>query len=652
MDFRDLNLDKPITQSRLSLLESKGYNTVEKFVRIVPRGYYDYSKESDLRECVNGKRYAFHLLMTNCVRKMGAKVPYVRCEFESLDKKNKLSAIWFDKYQYDKLSEFKNKEVAVAGLVTVNEMGIQIVNPDMCVPYTKDAFRIYPIYKKIAGMSTDYFQNLLNHCIDEYKGNEIFTEDFKKAFHVVDEDLMIKGIHRPSNVDEIKNAMNRIIMETMYPFCQVMVSLSEDARKTSNIIPQKLDLCNKIIESLPYELTKDQKDILNQFVISARKGKRVNALVQGDVGSGKTICAILLMVSIVNNGYQAVLMAPTGILAKQHYEEIKEMLEPLGIHVVFMSGGMKQSEKNKVLKEISDGTADVIIGTHSVISEKVEFKNLGITIVDEEHKFGVLQRECLKKKANEGVHNISMSATPIPRSLAQTIYGDTVDVYSIESMPKGRMPIKTATVHETNSMFNFMKEEIEHGHQCYMVCPLIENSNSGDDKKKPYSVEEVLKMAEGYFCNTDTKIGCITGKMKDEEKEEIKQKFKNNEYQILIATTIIEVGINVPNATVICIMNAERFGLAGLHQLRGRVGRNSLQSYCILYSEDKDNPRLDVMCKTSNGFEIAEEDLKLRGTGDIIGIKQSGEDESIGLMLKYPKLYKAMREYIKANKLY
>ena len=302
MDFRDLNLDKPITQSRLNLLESKGYNTVEKFVRIVPRGYYDYSKESDLRECVNGKRYAFHLLMTNCVRKMGTKVPYVRCEFESLDRKNKLSAIWFDKYQYDKLSEFKNKEVAVAGLVTVNEMGIQMVNPDMCVPYTKDAFRIYPIYKKIAGMSTDYFQNLLNHCIDEYKGNEIFTEDFKKAFHVVDEDSMIKGIHRPSNVDEVKNAMNRIIMETMYPFCQVMVSLSEDARKTSNIIPQKLDLCNKIIESLPYELTKDQKDILNQFVISARKGKRVNALVQGDVGSGKTICAILLMVSIVNNG--------------------------------------------------------------------------------------------------------------------------------------------------------------------------------------------------------------------------------------------------------------------------------------------------------------------------------------------------------------
>ena len=323
----------------------------------------------------------------------------------------------------------------------------------------------------------------------------------------------------------------------------------------------------------------------------------------------------------------------------------------MGLKAVYLSGDLKAKEKRECLKMIEDGTANFIVGTHSVISDSVKFKNLGLTVVDEEHKFGVIQRETLKNKADIGVHNISMSATPIPRSLAITLYGDAVVIYTIKSMPKGRLPIRTAVVNNYKSMLQFMEQEIRQGHQAYMVCPLIESGEIEKDEKKPISVTEAYELANNYFEPRGIKVEVITGKMKDEEKTEKITTFKENKAQVLIATTIIEVGTNVPNATVIAIMNAERFGLAGLHQLRGRVGRNSLQSYCMLVSTQKDNPRLEVMCETTNGFEIAEADLKLRGTGDFLGTKQSGEDKNVLLMLKYPKYYEAIKNYIKTGEI-
>lgn len=277
-------------------------------------------------------------------------------------------------------------------------------------------------------------------------------------------------------------------------------------------------------------------------------------------------------------------------------------------------------------------------------------KKLGIVIVDEEHKFGVQQREQLKKKAEEGVHSISMSATPIPRSLAQTIYADCVDMYTIESMPAGRQPVQTATCRLPKTAFNFMGEEIKKGHQCYVVCPLItSNEDEDDNENRLYSVEDTYNMAKYYLSNVGAKVAMVTGKMKENEKAELISAFQRNEYQVLVASTVIEVGVNVPNATVIAIMNAERFGLAGLHQLRGRVGRSSLKSYCILYStkSKEENPRLDIMCETTNGFEIAEKDLELRGTGNIVGVEQSGINEELECMLRYPKLYGELRKIIK-----
>lgn len=646
MEYTELDIKIP--EKKIKQLEKKGYKTVDDIVRAKPLHYCDYRRESSLGSCQSGDRCMFHLRLTKCVKKMGSKAAYVRGTCETLDKKERLSIMWFDRYIYETVNMLVNKEIVVGGEVFCGEKGIQITNPDIFEAYTKDSFRIYPIYSKIPQMSTEYFLKVLNAAIAKYNNVEYLPECITKHFNTVSVKDMIKGLHKPENEEEIKKANYRRIVEKMYPFCKLMVEMSEEATNT-DIIPNKLDKTMKIISKLPYKLTVDQKKVLNEFTQKARSGRRVNALVQGDVGSGKTICAILLMMTVVENGYQGVLMAPTGILAKQHYEEIVRLTKDTGINSIFLSGGMKPSEKKSALRFIASGSADIIVGTHSVISNDVQFKKLGIVIVDEEHKFGVQQRELLKKKAEEGAHSISMSATPIPRSLAQTIYADCVDMYTIESMPAGRQPVQTAIAKFPKTAFNFMSKEIKAGHQCYIVCPLIDagDSDTDADDDRIYSVEDTCNMAKYYLSGINAKVAMVTGKMKEEEKSEIIAAFQRNEYQVLVASTVIEVGVNVPNATVITVMNAERFGLAGLHQLRGRVGRSSLKSYCILYSTKNDNQRFEIMCKTTNGFEIAEEDLKLRGTGNIVGLEQSGTNEELELMLRYPRIYDEMRKCIK-----
>lgn len=653
MRLEELNLKRKIPENKLKMLNKKGINSVEDLLRCRPRGYYDYSKQTELKDVADKNQYAlrlaFRLTVSKCIRKMGKNKPYVKATCVSSDG-SIITVIWYDQYIYYKVKEMVKKEVIVAGIYENHNM----VSPDVFELYSPELFKIYPIYSKLDGISNEYYLDMINHAIAEYHGEDPFPKKFRETFNIVDEKQMIMYLHRPKSLQDIKKAEKRLAIEKMYPFCQAMYDMAADANIMSNIKPVKIDICHKIIKDLPYNLTDDQKNVLNQFVVSARKGKRINALLQGDVGSGKTICATLLMVSIIENGYQACLMAPTGILAVQHYEEIEKMLSKYNIHVAYLASGMKKSQRNSTLEKIASGEIDLVVATHSVISESVRFKNLGITIIDEEHKFGVIQRQALREKAKEGVHNISMSATPIPRSLAQTIYGNCMDIYTINSMPAGRLPIKTAITKSILSMLEFMKREINAGHQCYIVCPLVEtNEEKGNfeeatnkKKEKVYSVEEIEHITNKYFQGSNIKTGVVTGRMKETEKSEIINGFQKNEFQILIATTIIEVGVNVPNTTVIGIINANRFGLAGLHQLRGRVGRNSLQSYCILQSEDKNNPRLRAMCQTTNGFEIAEEDLRLRGTGDIVGIQQSGLDINVMMMLKYPRLYNAMMTYI------
>lgn len=651
MKLQELNLTKEITTAKLNQFKKREIESVEDLLRYAPAQYHDFSKLSSLRNFTSGERAAFKVHIDNIAKKMGRTTPYIVANCHEGDITVRI--MWFDTYLYDKLSEYKGKDVIVGGMCNNTDWGRQIINPELIEPYSENALRIYATYRKIPGMSIQYLENVMNHALAEYNGEDYLDSKMLNHFKIISEKDMINKLHKPKSKQDVIEARRRLIMEQLYPLAKQMVEDSMDTNKISTYKVEKTDKYQELLKMLPFKLTEDQNGIIYGFINDSKKGVRVSSLIQGDVGSGKTIVAFMMMILMANNGYQSVLMAPTGILARQHFNELKEYADKLGFAAEYLGGDTKASEKKKISKRLEKGEIDLLVGTHAVISDGIKFRNLGLTVVDEEHKFGVLQREALKEKAKFGVHHISMSATPIPRSLAQTIYGDSIDVRTIESMPAGRKPVRTEQVTKYRPMFAFMEKEILAGHQCYMVCPMIEDKSNEDidfeEKDRPLSVEEVQKMAEEYYKGKSIKVAAVTGKMKDAEKDEIIHSFEKNESQILIATTIIEVGVNVPNATVISIINAERFGLAGLHQLRGRVGRSNLQSYCMLISNDVDNPRLNVMCKTTNGFEIAEEDLKLRGSGDIIGLKQSGADERIALMLKYPVFFNQLKGYIKAN---
>ena len=651
MDLKEIN----IPEKKIKQLNKKKINTVRDMLYTFPRKYIDYSKCKTTLEATSGERCAMKLYLSETARNDTARIPFIKAYCMERETQREVIVIWFYKqYMYHEISELKGKEILVCGIYK-DDGTPQFSMPDVFMEYDSNNLKIYPVYSKVAGMSDDYYRNVLlkaQEHIDEVV-NEPLPDKLRTVTGVISEKEMVENYHFPKDVKGLTDAKRKEIVDVLYKYAVAMERDSMELERTSVFIPKFLDNCNKLISLLPYELTDDQKNIVKQFIETAKEGKRVNALIQGDVGSGKTVCAFLLMTAMSDNGFQSALMAPTGVLARQHFEELSGYAEKLGLTAVYLGSELKVKERREVLAKIESGEADFVVGTHSVISKDVVFKNLGLTIVDEEHKFGVIQRQTLKSKASEGVHSVSMSATPIPRSLALAVYGDALDIYTISTMPNGRKPVKTAVVNNEEDSFGFMLREIRCGHQCYIVCPLI----SADEKKElkdegislPKSVEEVYESACAYFGKYGINVGVITGKMKDVEKSSIIESYKKGEIKILVATTIIEVGVNVPNATVITIMNAERFGLAGLHQLRGRVGRSSLQSYCILESSELNNPRLEAMCKTTDGFKIAEEDLKLRGTGDLIGVKQSGSSETFAVVLKYPNLYSRVRKFVRTG---
>lgn len=640
MEFSELDI---YNEKKIAQFNKKGIYSVEDLLRTYPRGYLDYRNPVNMRNVANKRKYAMICVIMDVI----STPSYIEAVCREEETRLQVSVKWFRQdYKYAEISSMYGMEVIVCGTYIENDYGKGFINPTVFSTDIEEYKKIFSVYSKIAGMSEAYYTDTLLKALEVYDEPEQFSDEIRDKFCIITEKEMLRKVHFPKTEQDIVEARRRIIFEDLYKFAKQMVFDGIKNQRSSEFKPIYLTNCNKLIKALPYELTEDQKNVVSSFVYKAKEGTRVNALVQGDVGSGKTICAFLLMLSMTDNGYQSVLMAPTGVLAKQHYNELKSYVEPFGLNCVYLSGELKAKEKKEVLSKIKSGEADLIIGTHSVISDSVEFKNLGLTIVDEEHKFGVIQRENLRKKADAGVHCVTMSATPIPRTLAMSLYGNAVDIYTINSMPSGRKPVKTCVSNNDTAIFNFMKNQINAGHQCYVVCSLIDNDKDDEDMEKPISVDEISQKLDDYFYGSNIKVGVITGKMKEQEKNEIISKFEANEYQILVATTIIEVGVNVPNATVITIMDADRFGLAGLHQLRGRVGRSNLQSYCILKSRDNNNDRLKAMCDTTNGFEIAERDLQLRGTGDFIGTKQSGDNHNVELMLKYPNFYNAIKEYV------
>ncbi|EAA23615.1 ATP-dependent DNA helicase recG [Fusobacterium vincentii ATCC 49256] len=486
---------------------------------------------------------------------------------------------------------------------------------------------ILPIYSSNKNIT----QNSLRKLVEKFLVNFLnyFEENIPKKlikeYRIMERKSAIKNIHYPISMKEIEEAKRRFAIEELLILELGILKnrfIIENSNSKNYKVEGKKEKVREFLSQLTFNLTNAQKRVIKEIYDEISNGKIVNRLIQGDVGSGKTVVAMVMLIYMAENGYQGALMAPTEILANQHYLGIKERLEKIGLRVELLTSSIKGKKKNEILEGIANGKIDIVIGTHSLIEDDVIFKKLGLIVIDEQHRFGVNQRNKLREKGFLG-NLLVMSATPIPRSLALSIYGD-LDLSIIDELPPGRTPIKTkwiASDEDLEKMYNFIYKKVNEGNQAYFVAPLIETS----DKMALKSVDKVSEEIERKFSNK--KIGIIHGKMKAKEKDDVMLKFKNKEYDILIATTVIEVGIDVPASTIMTIYNAERFGLSALHQLRGRVGRGSKQSYCFLISNsitENSKQRLSIMEETEDGFRIAEEDLKLRNSGEIFGLRQSG----------------------------
>ena len=506
----------------------------------------------------------------------------------------------------------------------------QMVNPEFKLSSNQrklDEGEILPIYSTSKDLPQNSFRKLIKEAVKSKK--QLFLENIPesilKKYKILSREEALTDIHFPKNSKSIEEAKRRFAIEELLVLEMGILQKRfeiDNENKSKYTLEDKKTLVKKYLESLSFNLTKAQKRVITEIYKDLSNGRIVNRLVQGDVGSGKTIVSMILLLYMVENSYQGVLMAPTEILAVQHFLSVKEKFEKLGVRMELLTGSFKGKTKEKLLNDIKEGNVDIVIGTHALIEENVYFKKLGLIIIDEQHRFGVVQRKLLRDK---GVlaNLVVMSATPIPRSLALSIYGD-LDVSVIDELPPGRKPIKTKWIsndEDSDIMYDFIGKKLSQGRQAYFIAPLIEESEKLAAKSTEELYEEVSKKLPMY------KIGVLHGRMKNSEKDEVMKRFKNRELDILVSTTVIEVGVDVPNATIMVINNSERFGLSALHQLRGRVGRGEYQSYCFLVSKTENatsKARLQIMEETQDGFKIAEEDLKLRKSGEIFGTKQSG----------------------------
>ena len=631
-----------------NILKKRKMETVEDVCQLFPSKYYDFSFISPLNTNRLDKNHAFVCKLVSYELKKQSSIYIVRCTLHDIYTQNELCVSWFgttEMYNVLKKDYNPGDTCFIGGkLKASNKKNLFFMsNPIIFKKYDgKSDCHIYTAYEKIRGISESNFERIINECLEHATIPDKVPRELLHKYNLIPKDEAIREMHKPSSVEQIKRAKYRLNMDDLLYFALQLEEKNRNLPAGSAYGIHSLAITTKIIENLPFQLTKDQKSAYEELVNRIRSGKRLNALIQGDVGCGKTILAFLLMFVMADNGFQSVLLAPTQVLASQHYNELKEMAAQYNIDVVYIANGLKKKEREAILKSIEDGSALMIVGTHSVLSKEVKFHDLGLSITDEEHRFGVLQREEITTKAKAGMHTVTMSATPIPRSLSDVLLS-TTEVFNIQSMPNGRKPIQTAICASQNTIFQFIKKEIEKGHQAYVVCPLIED--------KQGVMEGILSVEQTYteYANIFGKnaVAVLNGKMNEDETEKVIRSFKNGEIKILVSTTVVEVGVNVSNATVIVINNAERFGLASLHQLRGRVGRGNSPGYCILNSVHKDNKRLIALCKYKNGFQIAEADYALRGSGNILGTEQSGSNYYVELSMKYPDLFSELQKYAK-----
>ena len=631
-----------IPENKIGQLKKKGFETIEDLAAFYPRKYNDFRtivKIDQLWEYV-GKVVSIIGEIVSINDGFKALKATVR---DGSDKA--IDIVWFNQ-RYIGKRLFTHRQYVFCGKVQYNSQydSFSIIAPMFFSDDPTQFHKIAPIYPKIKGMSAEYLESCIEKAVGlmiaDDEPHDYMEPEVRERLEVPEYKKFLTMVHAPQTDADLELSMRRIVCDELFPFVMKLGEKKYEFVAKTQYKASKLTVMEAFIKSLPFPLTKDQNTAIRTLTTKMMAGGRIEALVQGDVGCGKTVIATALAVAAVENGYQAAIMCPTAVLAEQHYKSMSEQMAPLGITVELLTSGLTAKAKRKALYAIKDGTAQIIVGTHAVIAKDVIFNKLALTVVDEEHRFGVEQRDALAEKAKAGVHNISMTATPIPRTIASAVYGENTEIINVHTMPSGRKPVKTIVYGNEEKVYASMYNQIRAGHQCYVVCPLIEESDS-ETLAGVESVEETYnKMSKWFEKYPEVSIRMINGNMKPTDVKEAISAFSNGDCHIIISTTIIEVGVNVPNATVIVVKNAERFGLAQLHQLRGRVGRGDAQSYCVLLSNQKTNPRLLAMAETTDGFEIARKDLELRGTGDIVGTKQSGIDKDVNLMLEYPELYK------------
>ena len=630
---------KGVGPKRSGDLAELGIKTVEDMIYYLPARYEDRAKIVNIRDLKIGEAQAIEGQIIS-VASRRTKSGLAMFQAGITDKTGLIYAVWFNQpYLKDYL--IKSKAVALYGKVDRYDR-VQIMNPEYEIlkegdPESVHMKRIVPVYPATGSLSVKYLRGLAFQAVMQY--TRLLAEHIPTYIiareHLVDVKFAFRNIHFPASFENLEKAYRRIVFEEFF-LLQLALALRKSAVKEDSGLRHRAggELIEELKRALPFNLTEGQKRAISDIERDMSSGRPMNRLLEGDVGSGKTVVAAHSLVLTVQNGFQGCLMSPTEVLARQHFIGLSELLMPLGINIALLTGGMDPDTKNRIHSDIREGRVNIIVGTHAIIQEAVEFKRLGIAIVDEQHKFGVDQRVILRKKG-DNPHMLVMTATPIPRTLALTVYGD-LDISVIKEMPKGRLPIVTYWVEEDKRgrAYDFIREEVEKGRQAYVICPRIDESPAPDAGEGLYGIktqnvtETFERLKEKVFAGHE--VGLLHGKMSSKDKERIMKSFKKGKIKILVSTVVIEVGIDVPNATVMLVENADLFGLSQLHQLRGRIGRGEHKSYCILLADPKTaeaSERLKAIEGTLDGFQIAEADLEIRGPGEFFGTRQHGLPE-------------------------
>lgn len=625
-------LDKKITElkgigeKRAAMFQKRGITTVENLLYFFPRSHEDRTKIKKISECAENDEVCFRASVRMPPQTVRVKRGMTITTMSVNDGTGNMSIVWYNN-RYVENYYHSGEEYIFFGKIIRDKYGKrQVVNP-IIEEAGKERFtgKIVPLYPLSGTLTQKIVQSTMEAALlAAGRLEEYIPEDIRKDFRIAEINFAMQNIHFPSSAESYDIARRRFVFDELLTLQLCLLSQKRSALKKEGIPIEDTGCCEDFLKLLPFEPTAAQMRTINEIAEDMRGKIAMNRLIQGDVGSGKTAVAAAAIYAVVKNKRQAVMMAPTEILASQHAQTLEELFKDTGIRVALLTGGLKKSDKRRIYESAELGTADVIVGTHALIQEELVFKDLALVIADEQHRFGVEQRAKLAAKGHNP-HMLIMSATPIPRTLALILYGD-LDISVIDELPPGRKPVKTYAVGENmrQRIYAFVEKNVLAGSQAYIVCPLVEESEKSD-----------LKNAQG-LCETlassfpNIKIGLMHGKMKPKLKAEVMSEFAEGIIRILVSTTVIEVGVNVPNANVMVIENAERFGLSQLHQLRGRVGRGNDSAFCIMFahgSNDITRQRMETMCKSNDGFYISEQDLKLRGPGDFFGTRQHGLPE-------------------------